>query len=83
MDRINKTPARQNCDREIIEFPATGTMKYLLMFGTKAVHYIVAGFVAHKLIKKVKCDTCVSALLSQYGDDQSSLISQKDKGKLV
>lgn len=54
----------------------------LSLFCLKVVEYI-AGFVAHNLIKKVKCDTYVSALISQNGVDESSLINQKDKGKLI
>lgn len=52
-------------------------------FSVQTISYI-AGFVVHGLIKRLKCDTCISALLADSTDDSNNkFIKLKDKGGLV
>lgn len=86
VERINMTTARRNSDIQTLhitpdddELPHVTTLS---PYGQKVVEYI-AGFVVHKLLQSVKCETCTSALLPQNDTNEGSLIAHKDKGKLI
>lgn len=51
-------------------------------YSCQVVIYI-AGFIAHHLQKKIKCETCVAALIGDQADHLLSLIYQKTYGGLT
>lgn len=51
-------------------------------FSAQVIGYI-AGNVVHALIKKIKCEICVGALLSDSRDSMHKFINKKDKGGLI
>lgn len=52
-------------------------------FSAQTITYI-AGFVVHSLMKRLKCETCISALLADNTKDSNNkFIKLKDKGGLI
>lgn len=91
VDVINMTTLESDrlTDQELCSAPECGEHDYLflphaLSVCAENVVYYVSGFVARKMMLKLKCAKCVDALyLLEPNRNQKSLICYKDRGFLV
>ncbi|KAH9632416.1 hypothetical protein HF086_010809 [Spodoptera exigua] len=76
-DNIDELYEQAQFDEEI-----SMLVQDLSQFSLQAISYI-AGFVVHALIKIIKCETCIGALLAEKYEESHHFIKFKDKGGLM
>lgn len=86
VERINLSTMRydvsqENAEEEDEEFDEMNYMHFS-DFSKQSIAYI-AGFIVKQLIKKIKCDICVSALVAEQNQSLHKFIIAKSKGGLL
>lgn len=86
VDRINVTTRyrdltdthEKSIESENVDFPELEDLTHVSEFGERVLEYM-AGYTVHALIKKLKCQTCIGALIGL--ENVNSLQYQKDLNK--